>query len=141
MSHVLQSPQSTYQAPHIEGMGNMDIRINAIVGNELELLLGVLEVDLAHESREREPVDNRRLVLHLDRASKCHHQELERRLQVLWLFGYKAVFADMIRKSVCTEWRRPFDPAFHDPICPEKDSIVVYPTLGVLLDSLDQFVP
>ena len=87
MPHVPQSPQSTYQASHIESMGNMYIRINAIIGNELELLLGVLEIDLAHESREREPIDNRRLILHLDRTPKCHHQELERSLQVLWLIG------------------------------------------------------
>jgi hypothetical protein len=82
---MLFSLTQTYKASHVEGMGNMDIRINAIIGNELELLLGVLEVDLAHESRERKPVDNRWLVLHLDRASKCHYQKLERRLQVLWL--------------------------------------------------------
>lgn len=66
-------------------MSNMDIRINAIVGNELELFLGVLKIDLAHKSCERKTVDNRWLVFHLDRASKCHHQKLERRLQVLWL--------------------------------------------------------
>ena len=95
MPHILQSPESTYQSSHVEGMGNMDIRINTIIGNELELLLGVLEIDLAHESCERKPVDNRRLVLHLDRASKCHHQKLERRLQVLWLFWLQNNFSQM----------------------------------------------
>lgn len=64
-------------------MRDRDVRVDAVVGNEQELFLGRLQVNLAHESRERKAVDQGGLVLVLDRAAKGHHRELEGHVQVL----------------------------------------------------------
>lgn len=83
-------------------MSDRDFRVNAVICNQQELFLGGLEVDLAHESRECKAVDQGGLVLVLDRATKGHHRELERHIQVLGpALGLLLDFVDHAIPGIC----------------------------------------